>query len=355
MTELSLVLVFLAGFAATLGLTPLVRSWAARVGLMDVPRLTRHTHTKPVARPGGIAVCGGFAGALLLSLMLPPLDHQPGEYTRYLVLLGGAGLALTLGLIDDVYQFGPVLQLGGQIVIATLVFFGGLRVELVNNPFGDQVELAGWAAFAFTLLWIVGFMNTVNWLDGLDGLAAGVAAVAGVVLCVHSLSLDQPQYSVAALALALVGAALGFLPFNFNPATIFLGSAGSYFLGFALAALAIAGGAKIATAILVVGVPIVDVAWVIVQRAASGASPFHGDRRHLHHRLLDLGYSQRQIVIAFYAACALLGTLALVLSKAQKVYAFTGLVVGIGAIAVFVARRPLARRTDGRRRTDDSS
>ena len=174
-------------------------------------------------------------------------------------------------------------------------------------------------------------MNTLNWLDGLDGLAAGVTAILAAVLVGHMLwRADPPQLSVAILPLALLGATLGFLPWNFNPARIFMGSSGSYFLGFAVAALGIIGGARMATVLLVLGLPIVDVAWLIWRRKRRGVSPGAGGRDHLHFRLLDLGLGQRQIVLGYYAFCAAFGLLALSIGpRIFKLLALLGLSVAV--------------------------
>ncbi len=153
-----------------------------------------------------------------------------------------------------------------------------------------------------TIFWFMGMINTVNWLDGLDGLAAGVSAIVAAFLAIHMIR--EGQFSVALLPVALLGATLGFLPFNFNPARVFMGSSGSYFLGWALAALGIIGGAKVATVLLVMGLPILDVAWLIYNRWRRGGQPGVGGRDHLHYRLLDIGFTQRQIVLGYYAFCA---------------------------------------------------
>ncbi|RME13201.1 MAG: undecaprenyl/decaprenyl-phosphate alpha-N-acetylglucosaminyl 1-phosphate transferase, partial [Ardenticatenia bacterium] len=195
-----------------------------------------------------------------------------------------------------------------------------------------------WIVWPLTIFWFTGTLNTINWLDGLDGLAAGVVAIASAVFAAHMIRLGQ--YSVALLALALLGATLGFLPYNFNPARTFMGTTGAYFLGYTLAALGIMAGAKVATFLLVLIIPILDVAWQIVARIRQGRSPFHGDRGHLHHRLYDAGFSQRQVVLTYWGICALFGTLALLLpTPVFKLLALS--IVSLGALAFFwyLARR----------------
>lgn len=341
MPYVSLTLVFLVAFLLALILTPPARAWALRQGLVDRPGEARRVHRQPLPRPGGLALYGAFALAVLLSLLLADLERPPDELPRLGGLVVGGLVALGLGLYDDRRELRPWPQLLGQALAAAVAAGAGITVEHLSNPFGEPFALGPWLGPAFAILWIMALMNTINWLDGLDGLAAGVTAIAGLVLFVRSVTLMPPQHSIAVLALALAGASWGFLPFNFYPAKIFLGSSGAYFLGFTLAVLSIIGGAKVATALLVVGLPVLDAAWVIVHRLARGASPFRGDRRHLHHRLLDLGFSQPQIVLMFYFLCALLGALALVLSKMQKLYALAGLAVVVGGALVLITRHTM--------------
>ncbi|MCL5951548.1 MAG: undecaprenyl/decaprenyl-phosphate alpha-N-acetylglucosaminyl 1-phosphate transferase, partial [Chloroflexi bacterium] len=197
----------------------------------------------------------------------------------------------------------------------------------------------------FTLFWIVGMMNTVNWLDGVDGLAGGVVAIAGIVLIVHTFRYEQ--YSIALLPLALVGSVLGFLVFNFYPARIFMGSAGALVLGFVLGVLSIIGAARVAFALLVLGIPILDVAWLIVSRLRAGKSPFIADRSHLHHRLLDHGLSPRAIVLLYYGFSAVSGLLALTLPLG--LYKLIALVIiGLGALLLLATMRPIHRADDRR-------
>jgi UDP-GlcNAc:undecaprenyl-phosphate GlcNAc-1-phosphate transferase len=238
-----------------------------------------------------------------------------------------------VGILDDRFELRPGPQylaqaVSGLIAIACVVF-----IERVMNPFTDQLYVFPYAfVVAFTLVWIMGMINTINFLDGLDGLAAGVGAIVSAILAVHMLR--EGQYSVALLPLALLGATLGFLPFNFFPARIFLGS-GSLVLGYLVATLGIAAGAKLALLLLVLSIPIVDVAWLMVSRLRAGQSIGHADRRHLHYRLLDLGLSQRQVVLLYYAYCAALGTAALLINS-RLLKLITLLLLGIATL-VFLA------------------
>jgi UDP-GlcNAc:undecaprenyl-phosphate GlcNAc-1-phosphate transferase len=300
-----------------------------------------------VPRAGGLAPFLAFVVAVLVAMALPALGWQAGEVGRVAGLLVGAALIVGVGLWDDVRSLGPLPQLAGQVAAAAVLVASGMTVDALSNPLGDVVLLPVWLGGLLALLWLVALMNTVNWADGMDGLAAGLAAIGGLVLFERSVTLVQPQWSVAALALAFSAAALGFLRWNMPPARVFLGSAGAYFLGLGLGGLAIIGGAKLATAALVLAVPLLDAAWVIAGRLASGHSPFRGDRRHLHHRLADRGWSARRVLLIFYGLSAAFGLLALLLPKEEKLYVFAALAtLGLAALAA-VSRGRLGPRKAG--------
>ena len=339
MTNVTFFLVpFAVAFLGALVLTPVVKRAAGRLGFVDVPREPKHVHRVPVPRLGGVALFLPFLAAVIISLWLPVEREDPLEVHRIIGLLVGSAIVFGLGLWDDRRELGPLPQLAVQFVAAAVAIGCGITIAEIANPFGGLIELSLPITVAFTLFWIMGMMNTVNWLDGLDGLASGVTVIASVLLFVHSYRLGQ--YSVSLLPLALAGCTLGFLPFNFYPARVFMGTSGALFLGFALGTLAIIGGAKMATALLVMGIPILDVGWQIINRLRLGRSPFLGDRGHLHHRLLDLGLSQRGVVLLFYVLCAAFGALALILSSGlQKLLAL--LVMAMLALVALVA---LARR-----------
>jgi len=307
------VLVFGVGLVVALISTPLAAAWGRRRGIVDKPG-SRRQHKGEIPRTGGLALFVAFMAAALLSQWLPIPRQDPNELTRFVGIVAGLVFLFVMGYIDDRYELGPAPQyviqaVSGLIAVLFLVF-----IERMMNPFNDQLFVFPhwWMTVVFTLLWIMGMINTVNFLDGLDGLVAGVGAIVSAVLAIHMMR--EGQYSVALLPLALLGATLGFLPFNFYPAKIFLGS-GSLILGYAIATLGIAAGAKLALLLLVLSIPIVDVAWLIISRLRAGESIGQADRRHLHFRLLDLGLSQRQVVLLYYAYCALLGTSALLISS----------------------------------------
>jgi UDP-GlcNAc:undecaprenyl-phosphate GlcNAc-1-phosphate transferase len=330
-------LVFAIALVISAIVTPLARRLGLRLGLVDHPG-GRRQHAGAVSRLGGIALYTGFTLAVLASVLLParwfPPRLDPNEITRLAGLLAGTGLIFLFGLLDDHYQFTSWPQYLAQflscfIAIGTIIF-----IERINNPFGGTQIVFPWpVVWLLTIFWFMGMMNTVNWLDGLDGLAAGVGAIMSAFLAIHMIR--EGQLSVALLPIALLGATLGFLPFNFNPAKVFMGSNGSYFLGWALAALGIIGGAKVATVLLVMGLPILDVAWLIFYRWRRGGRVSTGGRDHLHYRLLDLGFSQRQIVLGYWAWCAVFGALALWLEN--RIYKLITLLLLAGlALGLFI-------------------
>ena len=323
---MAFLLVFLVSFGSALALTPLAARLGKRLGLVDRPG-GRRRHVGVVPRTGGVAIYAAFILAVLVSLLvrgwlpIAPEGPDPNEETRLIALLLGSTFICVFGLLDDKCTLRPLPQYVGQIVAALIAMAGLIFIERVMNPFTDQITVFPWPfVVVFTLFWIVGMINTVNFVDGLDGLSAGVAAILSAVLAIHMVR--EGQYSVALLPLALLGATVGFLPFNFYPARVFMGSSGSFFLGFAVATLGIIAGARVATVLLVFGIPILDVAWQILRRLWAGRSIGEGDRGHLHFQLQDMGFSQRWIVLAYYAFCAAFGALALfVSSRLYKVVA----------------------------------
>ena len=217
-------------------------------------------------------------------------------------------------------------------------------MEAIANPFGAGViRFNELFSVGFTVFWIVGMINSINWIDGLDGLSSGIALIAAVTLGLISLTTQIAQPLIAVLCFALAGALLGFLRWNFHPASIFAGTSGVQFVGYTLAVLSILGSAKVAIALLVLGVPIIDTFWIIVRRVTQGRSPFSPDRSHIHHRLLDLGLSHRDTVLVIYGICALLGLLAFALSETTQLYAFLGIFV-ISGLVLFAPTRGAFRR-----------
>ncbi len=292
----------------------------------------RRKHVGRVSRLGGVALYAAFTAAAVLAQFLPVERQDPKELTRLMGLILGSTFIFLVGLWDDKRELSPAPQLIAQFIASLIAIRFLIFIEVVNDPFTNrQVWFPWFVTLPFTIFWLMGMMNTVNWLDGLDGLAAGVAAILSAVLAIHMYR--EGQYSVALLPLALLGATLGFLPYNFHPAKVFMGSCGSYFLGFAVGALGIIAGAKVATVLLVMGIPILDVAWQIFNRVRLGRSPAIGDRGHLHFRLLDMGLSQRRIVLLYYLFCLAFGIFALVISS--RLYKFLALLV-LGVVTTAV-------------------
>jgi UDP-GlcNAc:undecaprenyl-phosphate GlcNAc-1-phosphate transferase len=334
-------LVFGVGLTVALIATPLAAAWGRRRGIVDRPG-TRRRHKGAVPRTGGIALFLAFMAAALLAQWLPVPRQDAKELTRFLGIAAGMLFLFIVGYIDDRYELRPGPQYAAQAISGLIAIVFLVFIERVMNPFTDELFIFPyWFTVAFTLVWIMGMINTINFLDGLDGLAAGVGAIVSAVLAIHMMR--EGQYSVALLPLALLGATLGFLPFNFHPAKVFLGS-GSLILGYAIATVGIAAGAKLALLLLVLAIPIVDVAWLMISRLRAGESIGKADRRHLHFRLLDLGLSQRQVVLLYYGYCALLGAAALLIgSRLLKLGTLVVLGIATVGILAWLARQTLRK------------
>ncbi|MBI2914333.1 MAG: undecaprenyl/decaprenyl-phosphate alpha-N-acetylglucosaminyl 1-phosphate transferase [Firmicutes bacterium] len=302
-----LILAFFTGFVVTLFSTPVVRRLSLKLDLVDRPN-ERRINLQPVPTGGGLALIAGF-GAAALSLG----RHEQGFAG---IMLASVAIVL-VGLVDDLYDLPPWLKLGGQVGAALLLAYTGTRIEFITNPLGGMIYLGGFSVLV-TVLWVVSVTNMINLIDGLDGLAAGVSAIACVPLLV--VALGKGQFGAALLTVALLGSALGFLRHNFHPARIFMGDTGSMFLGFSLAAITTGGALKGAAAIaltvplVALGVPAFDVVFAVIRRFRSGVPVYVADRGHIHHRLLELGLSHRQAVLAMYAVSSLLGIGAIVMT-----------------------------------------
>lgn len=338
-----IIAVFLAAAILALVLTPLVRRIVIRYEIVDRPE-ARRVNVIAVPRAGGVATSAAFllvAGIFLVINDRADLVESSGalDAAHVTALLLGGAIAAALGAIDDLFDLRARWQLLGQLVLAGGAVALGIGIGFVANPFGPGIiQLSGPIAAGFTIFWIVGMMNSINWIDGLDGLSSGVALIAAVTLGLISLTTQVGQPLVAVLCFALAGALLGFLRWNFHPAAIFAGTSGVQFVGYTLAVLAILGTAKVAVALLVLGVPIIDTFWIIVRRVSQGGSPFRPDRTHIHHRLLDLGLSHRETVLVIYGICLVLAVLALLLSGVTQLYAFLGVFVAFGLVLFLPTR-----------------
>lgn len=332
-------------------LIPRVIRVAERFDLLAYPTEPRWVHSRPIPRIGGVAIFLGLLSGLSLTFALP-VDRFPLEVERILLLVLGATIILAAHLYDDLLGLSPLAKLVWQLVGASAVILPRLRgpehglvIEQFNNPFGGVVVLPLVGAILFTYFWIVGMMNTLNFLDGLDGLAGSVTLIAAVVMFIHTFFRPpgNPQFTISLLAAALAGSVVGFLVFNWHPARIMMGDSGAMLLGYTLAVLSIIGGAKIATALLVLWVPILDVAWLILYRLWNGRSPLAADRGHLHHRLLDMGWSQRRIVGTFIVISSGFGALALLMPAPlyKLVVLLIGGIVGVGVLSWLARLQPL--------------
>ncbi len=349
---------FACAFLVAFAILPRLTSFARTYSLLDQPGEFRRVHRTAVPRIGGLAMYLGFVVAIAVTVALP-VDRFSEEVERLLLLVVGATVVVAVMFYDDVVGLDALpkllLQVGAALIVIVPRFRSeqaGIIIEQFNLPFVGTVSLPLFAAVGFTIFWIVGMMNAMNWSDGLDGLAATIALSASTVLFLHTFFWPRgnPQFTISLLAIALVGCVAGFLPSNWHPAKIIMGDTGAMFLGFALATTSIIGGAKIATALLALSVPIVDMAWVIVSRTMQRRSPLQADRGHLHHRLLDSGWSQPQIVLTYGAMTLSTGILSLLLpSRELKLVALVtiGFIVLI-AIAILARRsaRVTSRQTD---------
>ena len=355
--------VAVVGLLVTNALTPAVRRLAWRLGAVDRPG-GRRVNTRSTPRLGGLAIYAGFLAAALVAMVVTrdieivrtakeafvriPLTLKTDRAILG-IMLGGTFLML-VGAYDDRYGLRPGLKLLAMVLAAAALIPFGLGTQFLTDPrTGAPIPLGLWQGSLFTIFWVVAMVNVINFIDGLDGLAAGITAIAGITLLLTANAKSDPV--AVALAAALVGTAMGFLPHNFNPARIFMGDSGSMFLGYVLGGLSVMGLYKSITAIsilvpmLAVGVPIADTAFAIVRRWRSGQPIYLPDRGHLHHRLLDRGLTQRQTVVLLYLVSALLGMGALAVAGVNRTAAITTLIIVAAGLLVGARRMGLLART----------
>ena len=301
----------------SLVLTPMVKILAERFGAIDVPKDDRRMHTEPIPRMGGLAIFLAFFLTALLYLKV--IDRQMQAVLLALTLI------VVLGVLDDIYDLHPGIKLAVQITAACIIiFYGNIRIEKITNPFGGEKSFFSLGVFSIpvTLIWIVAITNAVNFIDGLDGLACGVSCITAINMLVIALLVSERN--IAVIMAALAGACLGFLPYNFNPAKIFMGDTGSTFLGFLLATVSIQGLFKayavvsVAVPFLLLGLPIFDISSAVIRRLAHGKNPMTADRGHFHHKLIDLGLSQKQTVAVAYVLTAVLGLVTVLLTSTGR-------------------------------------
>lgn len=331
-------------------LTPLVKRMALRFGFVDIPKDERRMHRKPIPTVGGLAI---FVAFVLVALLL-------GNFSRQLagMLLGSLIIVIT-GMIDDKYDLNAKLKFLIQIIAAAIPVSQGCVIQYISNPFvssGTSYISFGVMSVPITIVWIVALTNAVNFIDGLDGLSVGICSISALTMAV--IALFYGQRAEALLLAALLGACLGFLPYNFNPAEIFMGDTGATFLGFVLACMSVTGLFKVyavisfAVPFLILGVPLFDICFACIRRLWHHVSPMHADRSHIHHRLIDSGFNQRQSVLILYLTSSLLGLLAVVFSTSSASKSLLILIasalIGVAAVCLLPLR---FRKTQEQRRT----
>ena len=329
------VLALLVALVVSFLMTPVVKTFAYKVGAIDVPKDARRMHKVPIPRLGGLAIFIGFMVSILLFSEITPELRS---------ILLGAVIIVVLGVVDDIMALPAMLKFVVQIVAALIPATHGVTILAFSNPniFSDNLYwVLGSLSIPFTVLWIVAITNSVNLIDGLDGLANGVSAISATTMLVIALVSDQS--AVAVVLAALVGACVGFMPYNMNPAKMFMGDTGATFLGYILATMSIQGLFKYYAVIsfvvpfLILGLPIFDTTFAFIRRIAHGQSPMHPDRSHIHHRLIDMGLNQKQAVATLYVISAILGLSAVVLTTGgeQKAMLFF---LALCIVAVVAAR-----------------
>lgn len=312
-------------------LVPAVRSFSIRVGAVAVPS-ARKIHKNIVPSSGGLAIFAGFLVAALF------FNRTSPEILGFLI---GGTVITAVGLLDDIFDLPPVIKFLGQTLAALIVVYSGVRVEFIADPTSGNLVNLGFLSLPFTFLWIVGIVNAINFIDGLDGLAAGVSGIAATTLAV--VALLTGRYDAGVLAFTLAAAAFVFVPFNFSEKKkIFMGDSGSNFLGYSLAVVSIMGMVKVAAVfsmlipILILAIPIFDTAFAIIRRLLSGKSPFEPDSKHLHHRILNKGFSHKQTTFIIYGVNIILAVIAILttqMTDSQAMLVFAGVIVVLIASA----------------------
>ena len=309
---IKMLLAFAVSLLVAYVMTPPVKRFAEKVGAIDVPRDNRRVHDHPIPRMGGLAI---FIGFVLSLIFFVPMS------TKVLGLLVGSVIIAVMGGVDDIVSLNPWVKLAGQIVAALVAIRCGLVFDVISNPniFAEETYIEiGWLSIPLTMLWIVGCTNAVNLIDGLDGLAVGVSAISSMTMLIVSLFVSEPVVSI--ILAALTGACLGFMPYNLNPAKIFMGDVGSQLLGFVLSTASIMGLFKLHAIItfflplLALALPLADTIFAFFRRILHGQSPFKADKGHFHHRLLAMGLNQKQVVAVLYGISAVLGLLAVLMA-----------------------------------------
>lgn len=338
---------FLLAFIVSFMATPWTIKLAHKLGALDIPKDNRRMHNNTMPKLGGIAVIAGFVVSIVYLLFVMTIEGSmdlfgPEQYFNKLIgiLLGIIVIAIT-GILDDVKTLKPWQKLIGQILAAIIVVAFGLRIDVINIS-TTSIDLQNWISIITTIIWIVGITNAINLMDGLDGLSSGLSLISALSLLIIFALNGSPMIAILLIA-TLIGALVGFIPFNFAPAKTFIGDVGSNFLGFMLSIISIMGMAKTYTAavillpILVLGLPILDVVWAVIRRIIKGKSlraVFHADNEHVHHKLVKRGFSQKQAVLVLYGASAIFGMFAIILFDSGIWKAVSFLLMVVAAVAL---------------------
>lgn len=331
---------FLFAFVISAFVTDFMIKVAVRFGFVDHPT-ERKVHAKSMPLLGGVAIYFSIAVCLLVALQVSgTLTSGAITLNQYLGFLLGGLVLMIGGALDDRFQLSPRLSIIPPILAALIAVASGMDVSKLTNPLGGILLVAPWTSNVIVFIWLLIVMYTTKLLDGLDGLASGIAAIGTLMILALSLTVAYFQPDVALFASIVFGALLGFLAWNFHPARIFLGEGGSTFVGFSLGTLAVISGGKLATALLAIGIPLIDVVWSVIRRWRTGGFKqiFSADRQHLHHRLLDLGWGQKRIVLSYYVVAALFGLAALFLQSREKLFALGLLALAMFALIIWLAR-----------------
>lgn len=326
------VLIFVTAFAISWLLSPLTKKLAYSIGALDKPK-ERGVNTRILPRLGGVAIYAAFVTTILIFLRRP-------DFNMWGIIIG-ATVIMLVGVIDDVMTLKPRVKLIGQILAAAVLPLCGIQVSWLTNPFGGLIQLGNWG-IPLTIFWVVALCNAINFVDGLDGLAAGISSIASITLLV--VAIGQGQVPTIVLTLILAGSTLGFLPYNVNPAKMIMGDSGAMFLGYILAAVAVQGTLKSATALAVfiplvaLGLPIMDTTIVVIKRLSNHRPFYDADRNHLHHRLIDMGLSQKQAVAVLCSVSGFCGAGALVITETKPVSGLL-IVAGLVLVLLFLGRK----------------
>jgi UDP-GlcNAc:undecaprenyl-phosphate GlcNAc-1-phosphate transferase len=325
---------FFISFILTLILVPLFRKIGIKYKILDYPD-KRKIHNVAVPRSGGIAMVSVFIIIIIFNILLKTVLLE-----IFLKIIWAFIILVFLGIYDDLKNINPRIKLLFQIIVASIIYFNGIKIFRISNPLGGEIYLAGTISFIFTVIWVVGLINAINFIDGMDGLAAGTILISNIFLSI--ISLTSKNYLVLNLSIILIGICVGFLFYNFPPAKIFMGDTGSMFLGFIMATISIIGNRKgevgitLLIPIILLLLPIFDTLSAIFRRIKSKKSIFKPDRKHIHHKLLEVGITYKNVLYLLYLINIYLGLIALLSLKLPREYLFLiFIILGIGVLIFF--------------------